>query len=194
MINMEIKVIEEWKDIPNFEGLYQASTHGRIRSINHIRKNNKGKYEQKGKILKLNKNPNGYLRVRLSKNGIAKTYRINRLIALTFIPNPENKPTVNHINGNKLNNCVKNLEWATNKEQTKHLHSILKIPYSDCHYCHQANKKKIIRNDGKIYNSLLEAKLDLNNKNAHITEVCQGKLKKTCGYSFKYLESEAMSY
>lgn len=185
---------EIWKDIPGFEGLYQASINGKIKSINHIRKNGTNEYVQKGKILKFNLNSNGYYRVRLSKNGIAKTYRVNRLIALTFIENPLNKKTVNHINGNKLDNRVENLEWATEREQAIHRHNILKVPYSDCKKCHEANKKKIIRSDGKIYNSLQEAKQDLNNTNAHITEVCQGKLKKTCGYSFKYLESEEMTY
>lgn len=182
--------VEIWKDIPNFEGLYQASTKGNIRSLNHIRKNGTNQYIQRGKMLKFNKNPNGYLQVRLSKNGVAKTYRVNRLIALTFIDNPFNKKTVNHINGNKLDNNVENLEWATHKEQAIHRHKILKVPYSDCKKCHKENKKRIIRSDGKIYNSLVEAKKDLNNKNAHITEVCQGKLKYTCGYSFKYLEKE----
>ena len=186
--------MELWKDIPNYEGFYQASDLGRIRSLDHVRKNGTNEYIQKGKILKFNKNNSGYYQVRLSKNGVAKTYRVNRLIALTFIENPLNKETVNHINGNKLDNRVENLEWATEREQAIHRHKVLKVPYSDCKKCHEANKKKIIRSDGKIYNSLLEAKQDLKNKNAHITEVCQGKLKNTCGYSFKYLESEEMAY
>lgn len=121
-----------WKDIPNFEGLYQASTKGNIRSLNHIRKNGTSQYIQREKLLKFNKNPNGYLQVRLSKNGVAKTYRVNRLIALTFIANPFDKKTVNHINGNKLDNNVENLEWATHKEQTKHMHEVLGVPYADC--------------------------------------------------------------
>lgn len=186
--------MELWKDIPDYEGLYQASNLGNIRSLDHIRKNGTNNYMQKGKLLKFNKNTSGYLQVRLSKNGIAKTYRVNRIIALTFIDNPLNKETVNHINGNKLDNRIENLEWATHKEQIEHQHNVLNIPYSDCKCCHIANKKKIIRNDGKIYNSLLEAKKDLKNKNAHITEVCQGKLKSTCGYSFKYLEEGVMTY
>lgn len=123
---------EKWKEIPNFEGLYEASNLGRIRSIEHIRKNGTNEYKQKSKILKFNKNPNGYLQVRLSKNGIAKTYRVNRLIAMAFIPNYENKPTINHKDGNKLNNQINNLEWATHKEQTKHLHEVLGVPYADC--------------------------------------------------------------
>ena len=124
--------MELWKDIPNFEGLYQANIDGKIRSVNHIRKNGTNKYLQKGKILKFNKNPNGYLQVRLSKNGVAKTFRVNRLIALTFIENQLNKETVNHKNGNKLDNRVENLEWATRKEQTKHMHEVLGVPYADC--------------------------------------------------------------
>ena len=186
--------MELWKDIPNYESLYQASNLGRIRSLDHVRKNGTNEYIQKGKILKFNKNNSEYYRVRLSKNGVVKTYRVNRLIALTFINNPLNKKTVNHKDGNKLNNKVSNLEWATHKEQTKHMHEVLKVPYSDCKYCHEANKKKIIRDDNKIYNSLKEAKKDLKNKNAHITEVCQGKLNKTCGHSFKYLREEEMTY
>ena len=106
--------MELWKDIPNYESLYQASNLGRIRSLDHVRKNGTNSYIQKGKILKFNKNDSGYYQVRLSKNGIAKTYRVNRLIALTFINNPLNKETVNHKDGNKLNNCVDNLEWVSN--------------------------------------------------------------------------------
>ena len=176
-----------WKDIPNFEGLYQASTGGHIRSLTHIRNNGTGEYKQTGKVLKLNLK-NGYLRVRLSKNGVVKTYRVNRLIASTFIENPLNKETVNHINGIKTDNRVENLEWATTKEQAIHRHKILGVPTSDCSACHKANKRKIIRSDGKIYNSIKEAKEDLNKPHAHIVEVCQGKLKSVYGYGFKYME------
>lgn len=179
--------MEIWKDIPGYEGLYQASDLGNVKSLNHIRNNGTNKYMQKGKKLKFSKDHNGYLLVRLSKNGIAKTYKLHRIIAMTFIENTFNKKTINHINGNKEDNRVNNLEWATQKEQIDHQHKILKVPYSDCKKCHEANKKKIIRNDGKIYNSIMEAKIDLGKKYAHISEVCQGKIKTTYGYSYKYL-------
>ena len=176
-----------WKDIKGYEGLYQASTEGNIRSLPHIRKNGAGQYLQKGKILKLNLKKD-YLRVKLSKNGFSKTYRVNRLVALTFIENSFHKETVNHINGIKTDNRVQNLEWATAKEQAVHRHKILGISTSDCSACHKANRRKIIRSDGKIYNSIKEAKNDLNKPHAHIVEVCQGKLKSVYGYSFKYME------
>jgi len=179
---------EIWRDIPEYDGLYQSSNFGRIRSVGHIRKNGTNQYYQKGKILKFNKNPNGYLQVRLSKNGCAKTFRVNRLIALTFIDNPMNKETVNHINGDKLDNRVSNLEWATKQEQAIHRHKVLNVPYSNCKSCHTRNKRKIIRSDGKIYDSIKSAKQDVGNMNAHITEVCQGKLSSTCGYSYKYVD------
>lgn len=179
--------MELWKDIPNFEGLYQASTDGEIRSLEHIRKNGTGQYLHTGKTLK-QKLTNGYLSIRLSKNGVAKTYRVNRLIASTFIPNPDNKRTVNHINGIKTDNRVENLEWATDKEQAIHRHYVLNVPTSDCSACHIANKRKVLRSDGKIYNSINEAREDLGKPNAHITEVCQGKLKSVYGYGFSYME------
>lgn len=168
---------EIWKDIPGYEGLYQASNLGRIKS----KKNNK--------ILKLYKNQYGYLQVRLSKKGIVKLFRVHRLITNTFIYNKYNKPYVNHKDGNKQNNCVENLEWCTQKENVEHAIKILKIDYSKgIEKMHYKNQVKVKREDGKIYNSIKEAKEDINNKNAHIVEVCQGKLKTACGYKWSYVK------
>ena len=179
---------EIFKDIEGYEGLYKIGNNGTLISCSN-RSNHKEE-----KVLKTHITKRGYLGTKLCKNKKLKSVYIHILVAKHFVDNKNNYKTVNHIDGNKSNNNVENLEWATHKEQTKHMHNVLNVPYSDCKCCHKANKKKIIRNDGKIYNSLIEAKKDLENKNAHITEVCQGKLKSTCGYSFKYLEEGMMTY
>lgn len=96
--------MEKWKSIKEYEGLYEVSTYGRIRSI-------------KRKItLRPTLNDSGGLMVVLSKNGKAKTYHVSRLVAIAFIPNPENKPYVDHIDGVRMYNFVSNLRWCTPKE------------------------------------------------------------------------------
>lgn len=119
-----INQFEVWRNINGYEGLYQVSTLGRVKSldrkIKHI-KNGKDYFTiQKGKLKALRPGDDGYLDVGLYKNNKAKFYSVHRLVAETFIPNPKNKPTVNHKDGNKQNNRVSNLEWATCKEQMEH--------------------------------------------------------------------------
>lgn len=101
-----------WKDVPNYEGLYQVSNLGRVKS-NH---NGKG---HKPKVL-TNIPRNGYVSVILCKNKSQKNVFVHRLVAKCFVPNPENKPCVNHIDGNKSNPCAYNLEWCTQKENISH--------------------------------------------------------------------------
>ena len=105
---------EIWKDIKEYEGLYQVSNLGRIKSLP------RNGTVQVVKILNPCKDTYGYLRIKLSKNNKAKKYQVHRLVAQAFIPNPENKPQVNHLDGNKLNNYYKNLEWCTNGENQIH--------------------------------------------------------------------------
>ena len=100
--------MEKFKQIKGYKN-YSVSNYGKIRN------------DKTGRILKpSNNSTGGYLFVGLSKNGICKSQKVHRLVALAFIPNPENKRTVNHIDGVKINNFVSNLEWATNKENTHH--------------------------------------------------------------------------
>lgn len=105
---------EVWKDVPEYEGLYMISNLGNVLS----KVPNNGK--PKKKIMKQSICSSGYMKVVLSKNGNHKQHMIHRLVAKAFIPNPENKETVNHIDGNKKNNCVDNLEWNTYSENLKH--------------------------------------------------------------------------
>lgn len=100
---------ENWKLIPNYE-FYEVSDKGRIRSIDKIFVNISQRIVKKGKIRKLSKTIYGYLQITLVKNNNPKSFRVHRLVAELFIPNPNKYPQVNHIDGNKLNNNVENLE------------------------------------------------------------------------------------
>ena len=105
--------VEIWKDYKDYEGLYQASNLGRVRSLDTYRKDRNGSVKfYKGRILKPVTVGNGYLKVNLYKNNKQKPYYIHRLVAEVFIPNPENLPEVNHKDENKLNNNAENLEWC----------------------------------------------------------------------------------
>lgn len=108
---------EIWKDIPGYEGLYQVSNLGDIKVLDRIVncgiKNNKTVI-RKSKLLKQRINQ-GYYEVALSKNGKKRFLKVHRLIAITFLPNLNNLPSVNHKDENKLNNCIDNLEWCTIK-------------------------------------------------------------------------------
>lgn len=107
--------VEEFKDIPDYAGRYQASTFGRIKSF--------AKFHGIDEIiLKPTINKKGYLYTGLTKDKKTKTVKFHIMVAITFIPNHENKPTVNHIDLNKTNCCVWNLEWATERENTVHYH------------------------------------------------------------------------
>lgn len=104
---------EIWKTIQGYENRYEVSNLGRVKSLERIDRYNR-KIEEK--ILAPRKHTGGYLRVQLSK----KDFYIHRLVAEAFIPNPENKSQVNHIDGNKRNNRVDNLEWNTPLENNLH--------------------------------------------------------------------------
>ena len=107
---------EIWKDIKGYEGLYQVSNLGNVRSMDRITRDGR---KIKGKNIKPHTNGNSrYLRVALCNNGKIKYENIHRLVAKAFIPNPENKPEVNHKDENPSNNFIDNLEWMTSKENS----------------------------------------------------------------------------
>ena len=106
---------EVWKDIAGYEGAYQISNLGRVKSLPR-----QGTRSTKEKIRAISLTHDGYERIRLIFKGKDETKRVHRLVAEAFIPNPEKKETVNHIDGNKLNNSVSNLEWTDRHEQMHH--------------------------------------------------------------------------
>ncbi|WP_052493601.1 NUMOD4 domain-containing protein [Levilactobacillus brevis] len=119
--------MEIWKDIPGFEKKYQVSNLGRIKSLDRMRR----KHHYPGRVLNTTKRltHDGYARVPIRDDfGKQHEYRVNKLVATVFIPNPKGKSSINHIDGNKLNNAVCNLEWVTRSENMKHayLHGLKK--------------------------------------------------------------------
>lgn len=116
---------EIWRDIPNYESQYQISNSGVIRSKTRYLVNKLGRTMFfKSKILKYAEDTDGYFNVTLTDlEHHPKQYRVSRLVAMTFIPNPQNLPVVNHIDGNKQNNYVDNLEWCTVKDNTFHAYA-----------------------------------------------------------------------
>ena len=117
---MEVHIIEIWKDVKGYEGSYQVSNLGRVKSLDRIIVYSNGRiHNQKGKNINGFINTSGYMSVDLYKNGKSKKHYIHRLVATMFIDNPRDKNEINHIDENKLNNCAKNLEWCTSSENKR---------------------------------------------------------------------------
>lgn len=116
--------MEEWRDIPGYEGLYQASSHGRVRSVPHLKYGSNYKrpsgyyYMTKSRIIAPKKKYNGYLQVNLYKDGKPKTYSVHRLVLTTFIGHSD--LTINHINEDKTDNRLENLEYLTASENIRY--------------------------------------------------------------------------
>lgn len=173
---------EIWKDIKGYEGLYQISNLGNVKSLERYKQNH-GVTQLVGEKIKSTRLlSSGYLVTDLYKDNKSKTAKIHRLVAETFIPNPNSKETVNHIDGNKLNNRVDNLEWATHREQNEHFYktglkskeSINKTIQS---MIKSTSKQVQCLNTNKVYSSIHEASKDTKISNTLISRCCKGKCK-----------------
>ena len=177
---------EIWKDIPGYEGLYQASNLGKIKSLERIAKK---KYRNdrivKERIMHGTKNQDGYLKVHFKNKAlnIDKGLFIHRLIAMTFIPNSDNLEQINHKDGNKLNNRVDNLEWCTNLYNQQHAWK---------NGLHKSTKGKKIRQldkNNKIikkWNTITEAGKKLGISASRIGECCKNKNWTAGGYRWEF--------
>lgn len=117
---------EEWEDIPGYEGLYQASTHGRIRSYDkYVKCRGVGQRFMTGRVLKQFKDRYGYLRISLHKGGKIKTYKVHRLVLTVFDHPPKPGEQCNHKDGDKENIYIENLEWCTAKQNCDHRDNVL---------------------------------------------------------------------
>lgn len=167
---------ETWKEIKGFEGRYSVSTLGSIRN------------DKTNKVLSPSVYNNGYRRVSFRESGLIHYFLVHRLVADAFIDNTENKRTVNHKDGNKLNNNVSNLEWATDKEQQRHAIDFnLRKSFKgkDSKLSRPVYQFDLSGNFLNKYDSVMCAKKCLG-FSLHISEVCNGKRKTSGGFTWSY--------
>lgn len=173
---------EIWKPKKDYEGLYEVSNFGRVKSLNY---RNTGRTE----LLNLFKDIGGYLKVGLNKNGKKKIFFVHRLVAETFIPNPNNLPFINHIDENKKNNSVDNLEWCTreynNNYGTRNERSAKARINGKC-------SKKVLQFtlDGILVKEWPSSKEVGRNgyDGSNIRKCCRGERNSAHGYIWKYKE------
>lgn len=180
-------MIEEWKDVLGFEGFYQVSSEGNVRSVDrkYVTSNGKERF-YKGKLLTPSDAGKGYKNVMLSAKGRRATPRVCRIVAEAFVPNPKNLPQVNHKDENKSNDRADNLEWCTAKYNTNYGTGLKRRS--------QKISKKVLQFDldGNLiaeWESISAAGKTLGIDGSHITRCCKGKLFKSGGYRWKYADN-----
>lgn len=165
--------MEIFKEIEGYEGLYEVSNLGNVKSLNY----NKTKIER---ILKAEKDIGGYLRVALRKQGKQKHYKIHRLVAQAFIPNPNNYKQVNHIDEDKTNNAASNLEWCSAKYNSSY--------GTRTHRITKKNSKQVLFVEvNNIYQSAKQIEKEFGFPHQSISKVCTGKRKTYKGLHFKFV-------
>lgn len=177
---------EIWKPIEGYEGIYSVSNYGRVKRLQRTMYNSGTKggiYTIREKILtpRVNTKRHGYCEISLHKNGKEKRFKIHRLVAIAFIPNPQHLPEVHHKDGNKKNNNVSNLEWVTSKQNKEHawLNKLINSNH---------RKRPIKCNESGIcFESVVQASQLLKCDRRGIFRVLSGEKEKVKGMSFSYI-------
>jgi len=182
--NDKIHLDEEWRDVIGYEGDYQVSNYGRFRTLPRMINHSATGYNfRKGVIHEYRPDGDTHIQVQLWRDGRFKQFELHRLIAEVFIPNPENKPQINHIDGNKRNNVISNLEWCTPQENT--LHALRTgLASGD-------GRPKPVRciTTGVVYSSIAEAARCCNIYRQSINEsICRNE--PYAGYQFEWYNDE----
>lgn len=196
---------EIWRDIPGYEGYYQVSNFGRVKSLSRKVYNRGGFHISKDRILKQQLRKDRYYNVHLLKEGVKKIFFVHRLVALAFIPNPNNYPDINHKDENPANNCVNNLEWCTEKYNMNYGTAIerRKASFAMNESFKKANATKVRNNsrgaetpiigtskkDNSLvsFRSMSEAERITGISKGRISDCCHGRRLSAGGYYWKYL-------
>lgn len=176
---------EIWRKIEDTHGMMEVSSLGRIRSLLRTDKT----------ILKFQHDAKGYQRVRVTVQREKMTFKVHREVAKAFIPNPDNKPQVNHIDGNKDNNAVDNLEWVTNQENARHAFSsgLFDSVIAGANRSNEQRKRPVVAYDpytgkGVPFESVSDAERWFGSR--HITAVLKGRRKHVNGWTFEYADDQ----
>lgn len=166
-----IKTLIFWKDIPGYEGLYQVNQLGQVKSLPKYRGNTY--YEDY--IMRGKKDSSGYLHYELRKDGNSKTYSAHRLVAQAFLPNPEELPEVDHINGDRADNRVSNLQWITKTDNVR-----------------KSTAATVIKcvETGQIFQSIQEAANWIKRNRTCFTKYFAGKQKTIAGYTWEKISGK----
>lgn len=177
---------EVFVPVKDYEGLYEVSNFGRLKTLKR-----QGTDER---FISGYVDRTGYLRVSLTKNSVSKSFAVHRLVCAAFINNPFNKRTVNHKDGNKLNNHIDNLEWMTHSENHKHSYDFLgrqthmKGKSGALHHNAKKVKKTCLRTGKEeVFNTLKEASLSGDFCMGHISACCNNKRKTHKGYTWEFI-------
>lgn len=168
---------ETWKDIPGYEGLYQVSNLGRVKSLPRH-----GTRSDEEMIMTQHKDGKGYMRLWLCKNCVQKNFKVHRLVASAFLPNPDNLPQINHKDENKQNNSADNLEWCDNRYNSVYNDKAKKVG-------RKLGKKVKCLETGIVYSSISDAARAFGLTTSSVNYVCHGKYKQVKGYHFAFENS-----
>lgn len=160
----------DWHDIPGYEGLYQIRTDGAVRNVKTLN------------YLNGNVNSHGYMVVSLTKNGKRKDCKLHRLLALTFLPNPNDFDCINHKDGDKLNNSLNNLEWCTKGQNNRHARDVLGVETTAKPVCQTTLAGKFVA----LWANISTAAKSVGVTSPCITDCCEGRAETAGGFVWNY--------